>query len=211
VGGEEFGTDGAYLRYRRVAEPGVSGARMDLGDDIKDEVNRALRYDDPNGFCQIISHLRRLRHENIATTLKHAYAELEKAIEREGRRSTHDSSPFRIDHVWKQAGLLREAMIETVSELKKTSEGAIHIDLSQWRKSCNRSLMQDLLDDDLREGVVIRPRRHGKNQPTELRRSLRNEHGLPSVADAIESVEGEARTYKLALSPTQITFDPPKT
>jgi hypothetical protein len=87
----------------------------------------------------------------------------------------------------------------------------IHIDLSQWKKGKCRNLMQDLLDDDLRKGVTIRPRRHGENQPKELRRSLRKEHELPRVAKAIVAVEGKAHTCKLTLSRHEITYTRPQT
>lgn len=85
------------------------------------------------------------------------------------------------------------------------------IDLRQWRKGGCRNLMQDLIEDALREGVVINPRRHGENQPKELRRSLRERHDLPDVAGAIQRVEGKKRTYKLTIPYDMIECESPKT
>jgi hypothetical protein len=104
--------------------------------------------------------------------------------------------------------------IEDIKKLnlaQTDKETRIEIDLSMWRKSKSRNLMQDLLEDEIREGVTIKPKRQGKNQPKELRRSLRNKHGLSDVAAVIEAVEGKAHTYKLVIPPTSIKYESPKT
>ena len=84
------------------------------------------------------------------------------------------------------------------------------IDLSQWRKGGCRNLIQDLIEDDLRSGVTI-TRRHGKCQPRELRRTLRETHQLPAIADAIKPVEGKRRTFKLTVPRDGITCTSPRT
>jgi hypothetical protein len=106
-----------------------------------------------------------------------------------------------------------EGLLPQAEKDEQTLAGStpIHIDLGQWKQSKNRNLMQDLLDDDLREGVTIKLRRHGASQPKELRRSLREEHKLPTVAKAITLVKSKVRTYKLTLSPNEITCDRPQT
>lgn len=86
----------------------------------------------------------------------------------------------------------------------------IRIDLSQWRKSKCRNLMQDLLEDDLRKGIVIRRKRHGQNAAKELRRSLRR-HRFPQVASAIVSVKGKTSTVKLNIPRSKITYSSPQT
>jgi hypothetical protein len=85
-----------------------------------------------------------------------------------------------------------------------------HINLSDWKKSDSRNLMHDLLDDELREGVRIRSKRHGKQQPTKVRRVLKGK-GFQAVAKTIIRVKDKERKYKLDIPFTQITFDPPKT
>jgi hypothetical protein len=85
----------------------------------------------------------------------------------------------------------------------------IHIDLGRWRRSPARNLMEDLLKDELREGVKT-TKRHGNGDATEIRRALRRRE-LNQVADAIQAVPGNVHTYKLALARDQITYDPPKT
>ncbi len=84
------------------------------------------------------------------------------------------------------------------------------IDLSQWKKGGCRNLMQDLIEDDLRSGVTI-TRRHGKYQPRELRRTLRETHQLPAVADAIKPVKGKSRTFRLTIPRDRIARTLPKT
>ena len=49
----------------------------------------------------------------------------------------------------------------------------IRIDPADFKKSKSWNLLQDLLEDDLRQGISISKRRHGEYQPRKLRRMLR--------------------------------------
>ncbi|HOC01434.1 MAG TPA: hypothetical protein PKM43_22125, partial [Verrucomicrobiota bacterium] len=88
-------------------------------------------------------------------------------------------------------------------------DSSIHIDLSQWVRSKARRLMQRLLEDDLGEGVTVRPSVHGT--VPELRRLLRETYRLPQIADAIKRIEGRKSTYRLTIDRKKITWTPPKT
>jgi hypothetical protein len=70
--------------------------------------------------------------------------------------------------------------------------------------------MQDLLDDEFRQGVKIKTRRHGRQQPANLKRVLYNRR-LENVRKAIIRVKSQKGTYKLSISREQITFNSPKT
>ncbi len=90
-------------------------------------------------------------------------------------------------------------------------DGKPIIRLNQWKRGGCRNLMQDLLEDDIRAGVTIKRKRHGKSQPKELRRSLRETYKLPQVAEAIQHVEGKTRTYKLTIPVGEIGYESPRT
>lgn len=119
----------------------------------------------------------------------------------------------RLENIRADLDAVEQAPSEAGAGTEKGAEDNIpHIDLSQWKTSGSRKLMHDLLDDELREGVSVKPRRHGKNQPKELRRVLREEtHHLPDVASAIKAVPGKVKTYKLDIPRERITFTAPKT
>ncbi|MDI9431031.1 MAG: hypothetical protein QM570_04865 [Planctomycetota bacterium] len=84
----------------------------------------------------------------------------------------------------------------------------IHIDLNQWRKAKTRTLMQRLLEDEGREGVLVQPKYHGT--VTKLRESLRKTHHLREVADAIKKVKKKTRTYRLCIPAGKMRWSPPK-
>jgi len=63
----------------------------------------------------------------------------------------------------------------SLSKLTKSGgqDKKIRIDPADFKKSKCWNLLQDLLNDDLRQGISIRERRHGKHQPQTLKRILR--------------------------------------
>lgn len=83
----------------------------------------------------------------------------------------------------------------------------IRIDPADFKKSKCWKLLQDLCDDDLRQGIVVNERRHGKHQPQTLRRILRKKakdkrNPRPQyvkIAENIKPVRGKNRTYKLGI------------
>lgn len=97
--------------------------------------------------------------------------------------------------------------LRTSAQMADAETKIIHIDLNQWKKSKARNLMRALLEDDFREGVLVRPTYHGA--VTKLRQALK-EHHLKEVANAIKRVEKETRTYRLCIPAGNIRWTPPK-
>lgn len=85
-----------------------------------------------------------------------------------------------------------------------------HIDLRKWNDTGSRKLLYDLLSDRSCAGVDVNTKRHGKNQPKELRQRLK-ERGLAHVAEAVIRVKDKRGTYKLDIARGQIGFTPPAT
>jgi hypothetical protein len=93
---------------------------------------------------------------------------------------------------------------DLAAKLPAPLANVIVVGITQWRTGKSRNLMQDLLDDYPRKGVTVKPRSHGRNQPKELRRALRDTYKLPQVAAAIQSVKGRTGTCVLTLSHDEI-------
>lgn len=103
---------------------------------------------------------------------------------------------------------------ETAS-LISGSEGQdekIRIDPADFKKSKCWNLLQDLLNDDLRKGIFISKRRHGKYQPRTLKRILRQKvtdkrNPRPQYIKIVENIKpvgGKNRTFKLDIPYQQI-------
>lgn len=115
------------------------------------------------------------------------------------------------DELDKIIGNLRYECYEYEELMEKSSrkgqDGEIRIDPADFKKSKCWKLLQDLLDDDLRQGIVVNERRHGKHQPQTLRRILRKKakdkrNPRPQyvkIAENIKPVGGKNRTYKLGI------------
>jgi len=90
----------------------------------------------------------------------------------------------------------------------------IQVDPADFKKSKSWNLLQDLLDDDLRQGISISKRRHGEYQPRKLRRMLRQKakdkrNPKPQyvkIAENIKPVGGKVHTFKLDIPHQKVDY-----
>jgi len=180
----------------------VGTVSQNLSKDINYVINKSRN---PTDVHALIQHLKKIqRRIEISTTIQQVKVGLNTEQVIKGSQPPEGAEPQENGRQ-SESNQAKPKLPEARVPSKK-----VPIDLSNWKKSKSRSLMHDLLDDELREGIRIHLKRYGKQQPTKLKRVLKCKH-LEVIAKAIILVKGEQRKYKLDIPTSEIAFDSPKT